>query len=215
MAPGRSSSHARLHEQGPRKDGPFLVIPCASLPSILLESERLELGEAVGARRHPWLRSAEGGTLVLDSVEDLPLDAQGALVRVLESAPAARRRRDWQPLGVRLVSLTRAKLSEWLPVRFLPTLYFRLNAVTLDVPPLRERPADLVPLARQALEERTPPGRSTPTMEPDAWAALSAYAFPGNVSELERILEEAMTLAGSGPIGAHHLPASTAGAPRR
>jgi DNA-binding NtrC family response regulator len=208
---GKKLVARRLHEQGPRKDGPFRVVPCASLPSILLESERLELGEGVGSRRHPWLRSVEGGTLVLDGVEELPLDAQGALVRVLESAPAARRRRDWQPLGVRLVSLTRAKLSEWLPVRFLPTLYFRLSAVTLDVPPLRERPADLVPLARQAIEERTPPGRSTPTMEPGAWAALSAYAFPGNVSELERILEEAMTLAGSGPIDARHLPASTAG----
>jgi DNA-binding NtrC family response regulator len=204
---GKSLLARRLHEQGPRRDGPFVTIPSATLPSLLLEGERLELGGSP-SRRFEWLRSAEGGTLVIEGIEDLPTPAQGALVRVLESVPAARRSRDWQPLGVRLVSLSEVELNLRMPDQFLPTLFFRLNHVCIHVPPLRERLPDLVPLVQDLMDELTPKGRSPQTIEPGAWAVLCRYTFPGNVDELARVLSHAMALAEVGPIERHHLPAA-------
>jgi DNA-binding NtrC family response regulator len=206
---GKKLLARRLHEQGPRHEGPFVIMPCAALPSLLVESERLEL-QGVGIRRHAWLREAEGGTLVLDGLEDLPLAAQGALVRVLESSLSARRGPDWQPLGVRLVSLASEDVGDRLPTPLLPSLYFRLNNVTLHVPPLRERPSDLLPLAERMLEELTPPGRSPPAIDPEAWATLARHRFPGNLDELTQALAHAMSLAGTGPIQLEHLPPAIA-----
>jgi DNA-binding NtrC family response regulator len=202
---GKKLLARRLHEQGPRHEGPFVIVPCAILPSLLFDSDRLEL-QGLGSRRHGWFHGAEGGTLVLDGVDELPIGAQGALVRVLESEPSARRGPDWRPLGVRLVSLASGEIADRLPSQLLPTLFFRLNNVTLRVPPLRERPSDLLPLTERALEELTPPGRSMPTIEPAAWAALRRHTFPGNLDELTQALAHAVSLAGAGTIELQHLP---------
>jgi DNA-binding NtrC family response regulator len=149
-----------------------------------------------------------GGTLVLDGVELLTPPAQARLARLL-GVPAAVARHDskWDPLGIRLVTLTRESLEERLAAgNLLECLYYRLGGVRIHVPRLHKRAADLCQLVTQLIDELEPPGATRPEVLPAAWEALSRYAFPGNVRELRWILEHALALSEGGPIEIGHLP---------
>ena len=199
-----------LHAESPRRDGPFVIVPCDSLFDLMIESELRELGEIRSrACRDEWFRAAEGGTLVLDGLEALPPSAQGSLLRVLdEPTTHARRSREWQPLGVRVVSLTRLTPANLMAERgFERGLFFRLNASEIQIPSLRERDGDIYTLASHFLGELTPPGRSAPNLTPRAWRVLAEYAFPGNVRELAWAIEHSLATANGKDVDLEHLPA--------
>ncbi len=202
-----------LHAASPRRGGPLLVVPCASLPDRMRASELRELSE-LRARNHrdEWFRAAEGGTVVLDGVDVLPASAQSALLRVLdEPTTRARRSRDWQPLGVRVISITRTSVAELLPRGLmLDALFYRLSGVQLSVPPLRERDGDLYLLTNHILRELTPPGRGAAFLTPRAWKALTVHPFAGNIRELSWALEHAVAAANGGDVDLEHLPAAVA-----
>jgi two-component system response regulator PilR (NtrC family) len=143
------------------------------------------------------IQSAEGGTLFLDEVADLPLHMQVKLLRVIQEKsvrPIGEQRE--APIDVRIVSATHKNLSELVANgRFREDLYYRVNVIEMRVPPLRERSEDILPLATTILTRLSQRlGGETPALSPEAAAALQAYPFPGNVRELENILERALTM---------------------
>lgn len=188
-----------IHEFGGRRDAPLLKIDCASLPPELVESELFghERGAFTGAeaRKPGRMELAENGTIVLDEVAALPPPIQAKLLRVLEE-------RKFERLGgtetlemeARLIALTNADLER--DVRngyFREDLYFRLNVLTIPIPPLRERRRDIRPLAEHFAKRLAPVhGHSDATIDPDAMQALEAYAWPGNVRELKNVIEHAL-----------------------
>jgi DNA-binding NtrC family response regulator len=197
-----------LHAQGPRHDGPLVLLDGALLPELLRASELAESG-ASAPPAATWFREAAGGTLVLRGLEGLPLAEQAALVRVI-SAPAAiaRRDADGTPLGTRLVTLGQEPLTLRMSRgEMLDSLYYRLNGTTLHVPRLAERAEDLCPLIVQLLRQLQPPTRTLPGLTTAAWKALSSYGYPGNVRELRWILEHALAMSDGRPIDVSHLPA--------
>jgi two-component system NtrC family response regulator len=186
-----------LHWAGPRRDGPFVAINCAAIPPTLLESELF--GHAKGAytgadrAREGRIRMANGGTLLLDEIGDMPLDLQGKLLRVLQE-------RQVEPVGgggpegvdVRVIAATNRDLERQVADgTFRQDLFYRLNVVPLRVPPLRERREDIPLLARRFLEQF---GEPEVTIEPEAMEALSGREWPGNVRELENTIERALAL---------------------
>jgi DNA-binding NtrC family response regulator len=214
---GRKLMARTLHARSARRDGPFAVVPCATLPDLMLELEMSALGKGWSElRRDAWFRVAEGGTLVLDAVDTLPISAQSTLLRVLqEPGVTARRATDWTPQGVRIVSLSTQNLAQLAEEgRFLRPLLYRLNTVELHAPRLAERDGDLYLLAVHFLRERTPAGAvaGRTGLSPAAWHALSRYAFPGNVGELAAALAAAHEQAQGGEIDVEHLPEAIRGA---
>jgi DNA-binding NtrC family response regulator len=198
-----------LHTSGARREGPLIVVPCALLPDWMLESELRELsGLRSRSYRDDWIRAAEGGTLVLDGVDKLPLRAQRNLLRILdEPTVQARRDQEWQPRGVRYISVARTRPPDLLAGEtFLEPLLVRLNAVHIRVPSLAERDGDLYELVCHFLREFTPPRCGTPSLTPDAWKALAAHGFPGNVRELAWALEHAVAAADGDVVHRRHLP---------
>jgi DNA-binding NtrC family response regulator len=198
-----------IHAESPRRDGPFLVVPCASLFELMVESELRDLSEMRGrSYRDEWFRAAAGGTLVLDGIDQLPPSAQSSLLRVLDEPSAqARRSREWQPVGVRVVSLTHVSPSRLIEERgFQQALFFRLNATEVHVPALRAREGDLYMLVCHFLRELTPPGRTAPSLTPQAWKALSEHSFRGNVREVAWAVEHALVAANGKDIDLGDLP---------
>ncbi len=205
---GSGKDHlARLvHELGLRRDAPFLKIDCASLPPQLVESELFghERGAFTGAveRKLGRLELGGTGTIVLDEVAALSPGAQGKLLRVLQE-------RTFERLGgtetlrieARLIALTNVDLPAAVKSgSFREDLYFRLNVLTLEVPPLRERRADILPLAEHLLAIlRSIHARPNAQLSDSARRMLSAYAWPGNVRELRNALER--TVVFSRPAG--------------
>ncbi len=214
---GTGKDHlARLiHELGPRRDAPFQKIDCASLPQELVESELFghERGAFTGAveRKLGRMELAGEGTLVLDEAAALSPSSQGKLLRVLEE-------RSFERLGgtetlhieARLVALTNTDLQQAVSSgRFREDLFFRLNVVTLTIPPLRDRPADLLPLTEHLFAMvRRVHGRPNAGLSPAAKDALAAYAWPGNVRELRNALERALVFSQGDTIGPESLPDS-------
>ncbi len=223
-----------VHESGPRRDGPFVPVNCGAIPSELMESELFghKRGAFTGAVADAkgLVQSAEGGTLFLDEVADLPLHMQVKLLRVIQEKtvrPVGESRE--LPVDVRILSATHKDLAQLVAQgRFREDLYYRINVIELRVPPLRERGEDIPELAtailgRLARRLRVEP----PALAPAALARLESYGFPGNVRELENVLERAMTLCDGGTIGAddvklreapamraaHGLPDAAAAAP--
>ena len=222
---GTGKDHlARLvHELGPRRDAPFLKIDCASLPPNLVESELFghELGAFTGAveRKLGRLELGGAGTIVLDEVAALTPGAQGKLLRVLQE-------RSFERLGgtetlrieARIVALTNVDLNAAVAGgNFREDLYFRLNVLALTVPPLRERRADILPLADHLLATlRSIHGRPGSHLSEASRRMLGAYAWPGNVRELRNVLERAVVFSRSDTLEPGDLPdnirAATAGA---
>jgi two-component system response regulator PilR (NtrC family) len=198
-----------IHESGPRRDGPFVPVNCGAIPTELMESELFghRRGSFTGAvsDKKGLIQSAEGGTLFLDEIADFPLHMQVKLLRVIQEKAV-------RPIGeqletgidVRVLSATHKNLSQLVAEgKFREDLFYRVNVIELRVPSLRERPEDVPELAEAVLRRL---GRrmkiSPPMLAKDALAALESYAFPGNVRELENILERAITLSTSGEVTA-------------
>jgi transcriptional regulator with GAF, ATPase, and Fis domain len=199
-----------LHQYGPRKAKPFLAENCAAVPADLLESELFghKKGSFTGAiaDRAGHFASANGGTVFLDEIGDMPIAMQAKLLRVLQEGEV-------RPVGsnkvlhvdVRIVAATNKDLRAMCRNgTFREDLYFRLAVVTVELPPLRERKGDIAQLVRFLLEVvGKEMGRST-TVTPAALALLDRWRWPGNVRELENEIRRAMALS-SGPIGPEQL----------
>ncbi len=196
-----------IHQHSERRSGPFVVVNCAALPENLIESELFgyEKGAFTGAlqRRAGKFESAQGGTVFLDEVGELPLPTQPKLLRVLQE-------RTFERLGAtetvaadfRVIAATNRDLeAEVAAGRFRSDLYFRLSVIPIHLPPLRDRRADILPLAEHFLETYSQRhGLRTTGFIEDAMLALQRYAFPGNVRELEHIVERAVLRAGGRAI---------------
>lgn len=196
-----------IHESGSRAEGPFVPVNCGAIPTELMESELFghKRGSFTGAvaDKKGLVQSAEGGTLFLDEVADLPLHMQVKLLRVIQEKtvrPVGESRE--APVDVRVLSATHKHLNELVRTgRFREDLYYRINVIELRVPSLRERGEDISLLAQSIvarLARRL--DVQAPEISDAAMAALEGYGFPGNVRELENILERALTLCSSGII---------------
>lgn len=205
---GTGKDHlARLvHELGPRRDAPYLKIDCASLPPQLVESELFghERGAFTGAveRKLGRFELGENGTIVLDEVAALSPNAQSKLLRVLQER-AFERLGGTETLKIeaRIIALTNVDLPAAVKAgSFREDLYFRLNVLTLTVPPLRERRVDILLLADHLLAAlRSSHGRPHAQLTESARRMLAAYSWPGNVRELKNALERAVVFSGVGP----------------
>ncbi|WP_420428217.1 sigma-54-dependent transcriptional regulator [Algiphilus sp.] len=194
---------ARLvHQRSARKDGPFVPVNCGAIPSELMESELFGhiKGAFTGALQdnEGLFRAAEGGTLFLDEVAELPLPMQVKLLRAIQERvvrPVGAR--DEQPVNVRIISATNLDLAQCVSDgRFRQDLYYRLNVVGVRTPPLRQHPEDIPQLADYILEQiaHRHQRSEVPLLSECALRRLVAHPFPGNVRELENILERAVTL---------------------
>jgi two-component system, NtrC family, response regulator PilR len=201
-----------IHESGPRREGPFVAVNCGAIPTELMESELFghKRGSFTGAvaDKKGLLQSAEGGTLFLDEVADLPLHMQVKLLRVVQEKtvrPVGEAREE--TVDVRILSATHKNLAD-LVARglFREDLYYRINVIELRVPALRERSGDVGEIAGailQRLARRA--GARAAEISADALRLLEAYPFPGNVRELENVLERALTLSTGGVINPEHI----------
>ena len=201
-----------IHESGPRSDGPFVPVNCGAIPTELMESELFghKRGSFTGAvsDKQGLIKSAEGGTLFLDEIADLPLHMQVKLLRVIQEK-AVRPLGEQREVGVdvRVLSATHKNLSRLVSEgKFREDLFYRVNVIELRVPSLRERPKDVPELAEFILRRLARRMKiRPPVLGNDAIEALEAYSFPGNVRELENILERAVALTTSGEITAQDL----------
>ena len=203
-----------IHEAGPRRDSPFLKIDCASLPAELVESELFghERGAFTGAvaQKPGRLELAGEGTIVLDEVAALAPGMQAKLLRVLEE-------RRFERLGgtatlkmeARLMALTNADLARAVAAgRFREDLFFRLNVLAVEIPPLRKRRGDIAPLAKHFVERLGPVhGRADASLDPAAVRLLEAYSWPGNVRELKNGVERALIFAEGSVLRPDDFPA--------
>ncbi len=203
---GKEVLARRIHEQSGRSAGPFVAINIGGLPESLLESELFgyEKGAFTGAdrRKNGLFETAEGGTLFLDEIGELPLPLQVKLLRVLQDRKIQRLGGTVQiPFESRLLAATNRDLvAEVKAGRFREDLYYRLNVVPIGLPPLRERTEDLAWLGQRLLNKLAPAmGKPVPSLTPGALKRLSTYPFPGNVRELENLLERALIFS-EGPI---------------
>ncbi|GAB3461098.1 sigma-54 interaction domain-containing protein [Azotobacter salinestris] len=208
---GKELLARHLHQRSGRK-GPFVAVNGAAINESLAESEFFghEAGAFTGAvgRREGWFEAANGGTLFLDEIGDLPLALQVKLLRVLQEREVVRvGGRKPIPIDVRLITATHVDLQSAIAAgRFREDLFYRLNIVTLAIPPLRDRPGDILPLARHFLGQfAREHAREEPALTPAAVECLLGHSWPGNIRELENVLLSAALMAGGQPIGARHL----------
>jgi two-component system response regulator PilR (NtrC family) len=201
-----------IHLQGPRRDAPFVAVNCGAIPSELMESEFFghKKGSFTGAtdNKDGLFRSADGGTLFLDEVADLPLAMQVKLLRAIQEKavrPVGETREF--PVDIRVLSATHKDLPGLVQNgEFRQDLFYRINVIELAVPALRERPDDIKLLANHILGRIAREYECEPaTLTSDAIARLQAHDFPGNVRELENILERAFTLCDAERIGEEDL----------
>ncbi len=202
-----------IHDSGPRADGPFVPVNCGAIPAELMESEFFghKKGSFTGAvsDKIGLVQSADGGTLFLDEIADLPLAMQVKLLRVIQENSV-------RPVGssaevsvdARILSATHKSLSEMVSAgEFREDLYYRINVIELHVPALRDRGDDVLILARHILNRLDPDA----SLDEDAERALLGYGFPGNVRELENMLERAVTLCTTGRITTEDLSMRASG----
>ncbi len=207
-----------LHYNGLRRDKPFVELNCAALPTHLLESELFghERGAFTDARERKLglVETAEGGTLFLDEIGDMDQNLQAKLLKLLEEKTVRRigSVRE-QKVNVRIVAATHRPLDRLVDEkRFRADLYYRLRVVQLQLPPLRERGADILLLAQHFLQHHAQRyGTTTPTLTTGAAEALMQHRWPGNVRELRNVLEQAVLLHPGAMIEAEHLVLSRSG----
>ena len=207
-----------IHEQGARSVGPFVPVNCGAIPSELMESEFFghRKGSFTGAvsDKQGLFQSAEGGTLFLDEIADLPLTMQVKLLRVIQE-------KEMRPIGqtdeiqvdVRILSATHKDLGELVAQgEFREDLFYRVNVIELNVPPLRDRGDDVFILSKYTLERlATEMQMAVPSLDAQARDILGAYEFPGNVRELENVLERAVTLCDGSTITAGDIQVKAGG----
>ena len=210
---GKELAARALHELSPRADRPFVAVNCGAIPETLLESELFGhvRGAFTGANndKQGLFEAAHGGTLLLDEVAELPVPMQVKLLRVLQE-------RKVKPVGgvaerevdVRIVAATNRDLeTEVEKGTFRQDLFYRLNVIQLRLPPLRERREDIALLVTHFIRKFSAEhGRQIHGADPEAMSALMAYHFPGNVRELENLIERAVTLAPADQVSAEALP---------
>jgi len=191
-----------VHDVSHRSDGPFVAVNCGALSDTLVDSELFghEKGAFTGAlgAKPGWFEAANGGTLFLDEIGDLPLPMQVKLLRVLQEREVVRLgSRTGIPIDVRVVAATNVDLQQAVAAgRFRGDLFYRLNVVRLDVPALRERPGDILPLARHFFDEyRSRLGYGPRSIDPRAARRLEAHAWPGNIRELENVIHHALLVS--------------------
>ncbi|MEO6799867.1 MAG: sigma-54 dependent transcriptional regulator [Rhodanobacter sp.] len=201
-----------IHEQGPRASGPFVPVNCGAIPSELMESEffghRKGSFTGAGADKEGLFQAAQGGTLFLDEVAELPLHMQVKLLRAIqEKAVRPIGGRDEIPVDVRILSATHKNLAQLVEQgQFRQDLFYRINVIELRVPPLRERRGDVPQLSAFILKSLAgKSGEEIGQLSTGARDALEAYDFPGNVRELENILERAMAMCDGSTIEAADL----------
>lgn len=191
-----------IHDSGPRADAPFVPVNCGAIPSELMESEFFghRKGSFTGAvsDKVGLIQSADSGTLFLDEIADLPLAMQVKLLRVIqEKTVRPVGAADEEPANARILSATHKNLSQMVSDgEFREDLFYRINVIELHVPALRDRGDDVVELAKHILGKLD----ATAKLDGSAISALSGYSFPGNVRELENMLERAVTLCATGTI---------------
>lgn len=207
-----------IHFESPRKDRPFVSINCGALTETLLESELFghERGAFTGAiaMKKGRFELADGGTLFLDEVGEMPASLQVKLLRVLQEM-------EFERVGgtrsikvdVRLLSASNRNLKEEVAEGlFREDLYYRLNVITIEVPPLRERSEDIKLLVQHFVEKyRRDDGKSKIEISPEAWKALFQYQWPGNVRELENVIERAVVLKSDNLMRMEDLPIEVSG----
>jgi DNA-binding NtrC family response regulator len=207
-----------LHFRSRRQQAPFVPVNCAAIPDNLLESELF--GHTKGAftdarqAKAGLFQTARGGTLFLDEIGEMPLQLQAKLLRVIEDKrvrPVGST--EETPVDVRIVSATNSDLEEAIKTgKFRADLYYRLATVTLVLPPLRERPEDIVPLVRHFLARASAEaGKAVPEIDPEAIGCLTHYQWPGNIRELQNVISRAVILCRNDRITRSDLPAKVAG----
>lgn len=208
-----------IHDQSPRVKGPFVAINCAAIPDNLLEATLFghEKGAFTGAQtaQPGKFEQADGGTLLLDEISEMPLALQAKLLRVLQEREVERVGGK-KPVAVDirvLATSNRDMLGEVRAGRFREDLYYRLNVFPIEIPSLRARPGDIVPLARHTLARQAAGQKRAARFAASAEAKLAAYAWPGNVRELENVVQRALILATDEVIEADALPLASAVAP--
>jgi NtrC-family two-component system response regulator AlgB len=202
-----------IHERSPQKDKPFVTISCPSLSAELLESElfgRVK-GAYTGAMSDTWgkVAVADGGTLFLDEIGELPLAIQPKLLRLLQEKEYERvGESKTRRANVRVIAATNRQLDAAVREKtFREDLYYRLNVISIRVPPLRERPRDLGQMATEYLKFFSSQcGKRVTGFAPDAQAALEAYAWPGNLRELRNAVEHAVIFASGPQVARADLP---------
>ncbi len=209
---GKELAARLIHEQGPRADKPFVAVNCGAIPHELMESELFghKKGSFTGATADNigLFQSADGGTLFLDEIADLPFHMQVKLLRAIQEKSV-------RPVGshreihidVRIISATHKDLSELVAQEsFRQDLFYRINVIELNIPPLRSRQEDIEILTKDIVAKIAGQmGLPIPTIEPAALDILKSYDFPGNVRELENILERALTLCENNTISTGDL----------
>lgn len=210
---GKELVARRLHFKSTRRGGPFVVLNCSAVPETLLESELFGYikGAFTGALEDKTglFEEAHDGTIFLDEIGEIPPAMQVKLLRVLQDG-------EMRPVGAkrathsnaRVVAATNKDLAVLVKRKvFREDLYYRLNVITVALPPLRERMDDLLPLSQCLLEHLAHmAGKEVPTLSADALQSLQAYRWPGNVRELENVLERAMVLVAGNTITAREIP---------
>lgn len=202
-----------LHEEGNRSEGPFITVNCGAIPESLIESELFGYvpGAFTGSRaegKRGLFEAAQHGTIFLDEISELPLNMQVNLLRVIQE-------REITPVGgvesipinVRIVSATNKSLRELVKQgKFREDLFYRLNVVPINVPPLRDRPEDLLPLIQSNLIKCNEKLNENKTISPDALAMLFKYPWPGNIRELQNIIERLTITTNGSTIDEDNLP---------
>ena len=208
---GKEVFARHIHAQSPRAAAPFIAINCAAIPENLLEATLFghEKGSFTGAQaaQAGKFEQAQGGTLLLDEISEMPLALQAKLLRVLQEREVERvGGRKPIALDIRVLATSNRDMAKEVAAgRFREDLYYRLNVFPLHVPALRQRPADILPLARHfAALHGSPAAR----FAADAERLLLAHAWPGNVRELENAVQRALILAGGDTVAAEHLQLS-------
>ena len=202
-----------LHRYSPRKDNTFMAVNCAALPAALMESEMF--GHVKGAftgasaTKTGLFEAAHGGTLFLDEISSMPLDIQSKLLRVLQDKKIRKvGGSDHTEVDVRIIAASNEKLENLIEQnKFREDLYYRLSVISIDIPPLRKRPEDILPLIDHILRRETGPDAELPLLDREAQEILDNYNWPGNVRELENAIQHALTFAQNGTLTKETLPA--------